>query len=61
MLLKSVSARVKAMDLYKKIPKNLSEATYTGALISIISICVIVLLSFSELKLYLNYDHYTDI
>jgi len=60
MLAKSINAKIKAMDVYKRIPRDLSEATFTGAIISVISIAIVLLLFTSELKLYLNYNHVTD-
>ena len=60
MLAKSINAKIKAMDVYKRIPRDLSEATFTGAIISVISIEIVLLLFTSELKLYLNYNHVTD-
>lgn len=61
MLFKSLDAKIKAMDIYKKVPKNLTEATYTGAMVSIISIIIVVVLFLSEVKLFLNHKILTDI
>lgn len=41
------------MDVYKRVPRGLTEATYTGAILSIISIFVVLLLFTTELKIYL--------
>jgi hypothetical protein len=60
MFLKSVVHRIRCLDLYKQVPKELSESTYSGALISLLSMLIISALVLSELKVYLNHHHVTD-
>ena len=48
---------IRRLDFYRKVPRNLTEATRTGACVSIISVVFIVFLMMSELSSFL----YTDI
>lgn len=44
------------MDIYRKIPKDLTQPTYTGACISISSVLFIIFLFYSEIVSYLTID-----
>lgn len=44
-----VQNRLRSLDIYKKLPSDLTEPTISGALISIFSTIVIGLLFFTEL------------
>ena len=43
------SARLRALDIYRKTPKDLTEATTVGGAISIVATVVMVLLLMMEL------------
>ena len=47
---------VKKLDLYRKIPKDLTQPTTTGAVISVCCVSFIVLLLFSELYYFIAPD-----
>lgn len=44
-----VQARLRRLDIYRKLPSDLTEPTMAGALISLISTVIIGLLFFTEL------------
>jgi hypothetical protein len=48
------SDRVRKLDIFKKVPKDLSEGTNIGGFISILTISFIFFFSFSELRNYFN-------
>jgi hypothetical protein len=45
-----VQKRLQALDVYRKLPSDLTEPTMSGALISIISTILIALLFITELQ-----------
>jgi len=45
-----------SFDVYRKIPKDLTEPTYTGAIISILSCVFMVVLFLSELVSFLTVE-----
>ena len=47
---------VKRLDIYRKIPKDLTQPTTTGAVISVCCVSFIVLLLFSELYFFISPD-----
>jgi len=46
--------KLKNFDVYRKLPKDLTEPTLSGALVSIISTVIMVCLFISEFSSYLN-------
>lgn len=57
----SATARLKAIDFYRKIPRDLTEATLSGAGLSIVAAVSMVLLFGMELKGYLTISTRTDV
>lgn len=51
---------IRRLDVYRKIPKDLTEPTYTGAFISIFSCLFIAFLFFSELSSFLTVEIVSD-
>eukprot|EP00828_Plagiopyla_frontata_P033486 TRINITY_DN4348_c0_g1_i3.p1 TRINITY_DN4348_c0_g1~~TRINITY_DN4348_c0_g1_i3.p1 ORF type:complete len:342 (-),score=38.29 TRINITY_DN4348_c0_g1_i3:85-1110(-) len=50
----SIANKIKALDVYKRVPKGLSQSTISGALISLLSCAFIAFLFLIELNLYLS-------
>ena len=48
-----VQSRLRKLDIYRKLPADLTEPTTAGALISVISTIVIVILFITELQVIL--------
>ncbi len=44
----SVSSKLKSFDIYRKLPSDLTEPTLSGALVSIVSTVIMLLLFISE-------------
>ncbi|KAM3127184.1 hypothetical protein pb186bvf_020703 [Paramecium bursaria] len=55
-----VHSRLKQLDVYRKLPRDLTEPTNAGALISLISTIVIVWLFITELKAYIEVDNSSE-
>ena len=55
-LLKIMVFDVKRFDIYRKIPKDLTQPTLTGAVISVCCVTFIVLLLISELLTFISPD-----
>ncbi|XP_062591964.1 endoplasmic reticulum-Golgi intermediate compartment protein 1-like [Saccostrea cucullata] len=47
---------IRRFDVYRKVPKDLTQPTLTGACISICSVLFILFLFFSELSLFISHD-----
>ena len=56
----SVASKLKAFDVYKKLPSDLTEPTLSGALVSIISTLIMIILFLSELNSYLKVREITE-
>ena len=56
MLGNSVTSKLKKLDVYRKMPRDLTEPTFSGALMSIISLSIIAILFISELRIYLSHN-----
>jgi len=52
--------RIKAFDIYRKLPTDLSEPTTSGALVSIIATVIMLLLFISELRDYIALDERSE-
>lgn len=57
----SATARLKAIDFYRKIPRDLTEATLSGAGLSIVAAIFMILLFGMELRSYLTISTRTDV
>jgi hypothetical protein len=53
-MFQSVQSKLRAVDLYRKLPSELTEPTLSGALISIISTSIIILLIISEFASFMS-------
>jgi hypothetical protein len=49
----SLAAKIKKLDVYKKIPKDLSEGTNIGGFISILTVVTLLVLVFFESRAFL--------
>lgn len=49
----SLTAKIKKLDVYKKIPKDLSEGTNIGGCISILTVLTLLVLVFLETQAFL--------
>jgi hypothetical protein len=57
---KSLANKLKSIDVYKRMPKELSEGTISGALVSIVSIAFIIVLFLYELNIFLSHTTSTE-
>ena len=57
----SLSRRVRSLDVFKKVPSDLSEATNLGVAISLIVLALILYFAWHECYAYLNPDYSADI
>ncbi|CAD8177444.1 unnamed protein product [Paramecium pentaurelia] len=55
-----VQSRLRKLDIYRKLPADLTEPTTAGALISVISTIVIVVLFITELQAYIEVDNSSE-
>ncbi|CAK80892.1 unnamed protein product (macronuclear) [Paramecium tetraurelia] len=55
-----VQSRLRKLDIYRKLPADLTEPTTAGALISVISTIVIVILFTTELQAYIEVDNSSE-
>lgn len=46
--------KLRSLDVFKKVPKDFSEATRLGGVISIITSAMIIYFAIIEVKIYLN-------
>lgn len=49
-MISGVQSRLRQLDIYRKLPSDLTEPTKAGALISILSILVMLFLFITELR-----------
>lgn len=49
------------LDLFRKLPKDLTEPTFCGAIVSMLCTIVLIVLTISELKTYLAHDTKSDL
>jgi hypothetical protein len=56
MLGSSALDRLRSLDVYRKIPKDYTESTLSGAMISVVSAICMIILFISELNSYLEVD-----
>ena len=52
---------VKRLDIYRKIPKDLTQPTTTGAIVSICSVTFIVLMLCTELAWFISPDIHSEL
>ena len=57
----TLGARFKSVDFYRKIPRDLTEATLSGAGISIIAAVILAFLVGMEFSAYLNVQSKTEV
>ena len=57
----SFSKKVRNLDIFKKVPKDLSEATNLGGAISILTVLFIFFLIYKEFSNYLNPEYTGEI
>ncbi len=56
----SISGRLKSFDMYKKLPRDLTEPTLSGAMVSIVSVIIMIILFTSELAAYIEIDETSE-
>uniref|UniRef100_A0A9J2NZB9 Endoplasmic reticulum vesicle transporter C-terminal domain-containing protein n=1 Tax=Ascaris lumbricoides TaxID=6252 RepID=A0A9J2NZB9_ASCLU len=52
---------ISRLDIYRKIPKDLTQPTRTGAVISIICVCFIAFMLFNDLRMFLSVDLHSEL
>jgi|JI6StandDraft_1071083.scaffolds.fasta_scaffold00710_14 hypothetical protein len=57
----SLAAKIKKLDVYKKIPKDLSEGTNIGGFISILTVVTLLVLVFFESRAFLFPEYKSEL
>lgn len=55
-----VQSRLKSFDMYRKLPSDLTEPTFSGAIVSIASSIIMLLLFVSEFSQYLTVEENSE-
>jgi hypothetical protein len=57
----SFDKKVRNLDIFKKVPKDLSQSTNVGGVVSILTVLVISYLIFKEFDSYMNPEYAAEI
>ena len=57
----SFEKRIRNLDIFKKVPSDLSQATNLGGALSILTALLILFFSYGELRNYLNPEYSAEI
>jgi hypothetical protein len=60
MLGSGVQQRLKSFDMYRKLPSDLTEPTLSGAVVSIVSSVIMLILFISEFNHYLTVEESSE-
>lgn len=55
-----VNERLKSFDMYRKLPSELTEPTWSGAVVSLVSTAIMLILFVSEFSGYLTIDEHSE-